>query len=259
MPVLPEKMEGVNYLTNWIQERPITSSAARMGLHLVDRHFTPQWCIQALLNVYSTPPGNILEPARGIDRLLPDLHQHHKSKGQVHASDIADHVLLGNFIGPFYWWQWSGGNRKKFAAIITNPPFTLAKQFVMRSFEMLDPTYGGDVLMLLRLGFLASKRRREFWKKYPLTGLYILSNRPSFRLEGGATDMSEYAWFMWSTRHPMDIAGRVKSVNLPANHTRQIMHIGKDDAEEYQTRLAAQLAQQKVGRGEGQGTHSTRK
>ena len=49
--------------------------------------------------------------------------------------------------------------------------------------------------MLLRLGFLASQKRKTFWKKHPVTGLYILGDRPSF--DGDGTGLGDYAWFVW--------------------------------------------------------------
>jgi hypothetical protein len=49
--------------------------------------------------------------------------------------------------------------------------------------------------MLLRLAFLESKRRFNFWQQYPVNKLYILSQRPSFT--GKGTDATAYAWFVW--------------------------------------------------------------
>lgn len=240
---------AVRYLTDrllGVRPLPITPSAAKMGMQLVDRHFTPYWVTEALLHNYSTPAGNILEPARGLNKITRVLEPHHRAKGMVHASDIADHMILGNFIGPCYWWYWRHGNRKHFSCVITNPPFTLAEQFVARAFEMLDPTYGGDVVLLLRLGFLASKRRREFYRRYPLRRLLVLSNRPSFAVSG-ETDNSEYGWFIWSSR--MDLASRVGPLIETASQSNgwtekrepmgAIFHIGKDDAKAFRSRSAA--------------------
>jgi hypothetical protein len=52
--------------------------------------------------------------------------------------------------------------------------------------------------MLLRLGFLESKKRREFWRRHPLTQLYPLIERPSFT--GSGTDATAYGWFVWSNQ-----------------------------------------------------------
>lgn len=59
--------------------------------------------------------------------------------------------------------------------------------------------------MLLRLGFLESMRREEFWKKYPLDNLITLSKRPSFT-EDGKTDGAGYGFFIWDPLKKLNLA-----------------------------------------------------
>ena len=75
--------------------------------------------------------------------------------------------------------------------IFTNPPFSLAQEFIEHSM-MFAPT----VIMLLRINFLGSQKRYDFWQQFPPDGLCILSKRPSFT--GTGTDSIDYAWFIWS-------------------------------------------------------------
>lgn len=74
--------------------------------------------------------------------------------------------------------------------IITNPPFSLALEFLRKSLSEAR-----TVVYLLRLNFLGSAKRREFWQAHPPSHLYVLSRRPSFT--GRGTDATEYAWFVW--------------------------------------------------------------
>ena len=74
--------------------------------------------------------------------------------------------------------------------IITNPPFSLAMEFLKKSLHE-----SGTVVYLLRLNFLGSQKRRLFWQTCKPTHLYVLSKRPSFT--GHGTDATEYAWFCW--------------------------------------------------------------
>lgn len=74
--------------------------------------------------------------------------------------------------------------------ILTNPPFSLALEFLEKSL-----TESSCVVYLLRLNFLGSQKRKEFWQKNPPTHLFVLSKRPSFT--GKGTDATEYAWFCW--------------------------------------------------------------
>lgn len=74
--------------------------------------------------------------------------------------------------------------------IITNPPFSIALDFLEKSLKEAK-----TVVYLLRLNFLGSQKRKEFWQSNPPSHLFTLSKRPSFT--GKGTDATEYAWFVW--------------------------------------------------------------
>ena len=79
----------------------------------------------------------------------------------------------------------------KFDLIITNPPFSLAKEFLEKSIKEAD-----CVCYLLRLNFLGSQKRKPFWEDISTPDeLLVLSKRPSFT--GKGTDATDYAWFCW--------------------------------------------------------------
>jgi len=77
--------------------------------------------------------------------------------------------------------------------IAGNPPYAYAMQFVKASLELLAPD--GVASFLLRLGFLSSKARREFFAEMPPTIVTVLQRRPSF--VHGKTDSQEYAVMTW--------------------------------------------------------------
>lgn len=64
--------------------------------------------------------------------------------------------------------------------IITNPPYSLAEEFLRKSLEIAPV-----VCFLLRLNFLGSQKRAAFLSKNP-PDVYVLSERPSF--VNGKTD-----------------------------------------------------------------------
>lgn len=74
---------------------------------------------------------------------------------------------------------------------ITNPPYSLALEFVQAMLPLAD-----HVVVLTRLNFLAGGVRREFFAK-DMPDVYVLPNRPSFT-EDGRTDATEYAWLVWT-------------------------------------------------------------
>jgi predicted Zn-ribbon and HTH transcriptional regulator len=91
-----------------------------------------------------------------------------------------------------------------------------------------------ETFMLLRLNFLGSKERKEWWKKREPNALFVLSERPNFvvsikcskkcgykkffsieekekipkecpscsgKITKTSSDSCEYAWFYWGLRH----------------------------------------------------------
>jgi len=76
--------------------------------------------------------------------------------------------------------------------IVTNPPFSIAKEFADHAISRADHVY-----MLLRLNFLGSRKRKEWWKANEPGALFVLSERPDFT--GGGGDACDYAWFYWGS------------------------------------------------------------
>lgn len=77
--------------------------------------------------------------------------------------------------------------------LITNPPYSLAQEFIEKSLKLLPDA---EIAMLLRLNFLGSKKRKEFNKDYPCN-IYVSPRRPGFT-NNGKTDATEYAWFVYN-------------------------------------------------------------
>jgi hypothetical protein len=74
--------------------------------------------------------------------------------------------------------------------IMGNPPYSIAQRFIEHALPRC-----GTLIFLLRLNFLGSLKRKEFWNQNKPDTLFVLSKRPSFRMTG--TDMTEYAWYVW--------------------------------------------------------------
>lgn len=87
--------------------------------------------------------------------------------------------------------------------IITNPPYLLAQPIIEHSLDLSEL-----VLMLLRVNFVGSKKRSQWWRNMPVRpNIYVLDERPSFT-DDGKTDATEYAWFVWDQRAPEFNRGR---------------------------------------------------
>jgi len=90
--------------------------------------------------------------------------------------------------------QWDGD-------IITNPPFKYAQQFVEKALSLIPD--GKKVAMFLRIQFLETKERREFFKSYPPKTVYVSSKRILCAMNGEFANYSKngsaacYCWFIW--------------------------------------------------------------
>lgn len=139
-----------------------------------DYYPTPTWCYENL-NIDFSKFKTALEPCRGDGRVYEFL----KSKGlDTYWAEISEGVDYLDT--PF----------EDIDLVFTNPPFSIADKFIEKALSESP-----SVVMLLRLNYLGSQKRFEFWKKHPVTGLIVLSKRPSFT--GTGTDSTEYAWFIW--------------------------------------------------------------
>jgi len=78
--------------------------------------------------------------------------------------------------------------------IITNPPFNQALPIIQKALQ--DVNEGGWVILLLRLNFLETKSRKEFFDNYMPQYIYVHHKRMSF-IEGKGTDSVAYAHFCW--------------------------------------------------------------
>ncbi len=163
-----------------------------------DKYITPAPAIDSLLDVLSIDYLSLfVEPCRGDGAIYDRVPVFNKRHAEIDEG-------IDYLITPFNHAQ----------LIITNPPFSLALEFLQKSLTEAD-----SVFYLLRLNFLGSKKRKPFWNANRPTHTLVLSDRPCFVWVckdckaayhpgsttvcecGGKvraqTDSIEYAWFGW--------------------------------------------------------------
>ncbi|EKO3727501.1 DNA methyltransferase [Vibrio metschnikovii] len=153
-----------------------------MAKQRIERDFypTPPWCVKALLDCIEFREGDVIsEPCRGDGRITNELPKNHLIK----YAEIAEGI---DYLNP----------KRDMSAdvIITNPPFSLALEFIATAMTR-DLAVDGTMVFLLRLSMLGSKSRADFWRRFPFSNLMVLTPRPSFA--HGGSDNSEYAWVCW--------------------------------------------------------------
>jgi len=171
-----------------------------------DYYPTPRGAIVSLLDSVEIPPGDILEPCAGdgaIVRTLLDYGYEPVDAQEIRASQRINLEQSGAryvFTGDYLRDAW----KRRHPNLITNPPFKW-------SVEIVSAALGSKatwLAFLLPAAVIARNTKGQPWAKVweckRLTAIYGLAGRPSFT--GTGTAFSEYAWFVFDSRHePIDL------------------------------------------------------
>lgn len=134
-----------------------------------------------------TPEREIWEPACGHGHITGVLEQ--ETDCDIVSSDLVNYGFgeVEDFLET----------ERQTNIIFTNPPFSLAEEFIRKGLEVADTA----IIILARLGFLVSLRRgRGLWVEHPPSRIWVHSGGlPYWKEEhgwkrGGAFD---HAWFVW--------------------------------------------------------------
>lgn len=146
-------------------------------------------------------PARILEPAAGDGAMIDPLHERFPA-ATIEAFDVAPQSDRVGQKSMFF----SDYERKVYDLVITNPPFSRAVEFAEEGLTLLAP--GGRLVLLLKLQFLASRKRIPFFRRHLPNEVWIISERQSFVVEG-TTDWSDHAFYVWKYgRAPKTFRGR---------------------------------------------------
>ncbi len=197
--------------------------------HEGDFYETPEWCTRSILSqvmkckVRNANGRRCTRPlGHPGDHYEPGCNHGWEPSGVFHALDAGSgtgaiaRVVKEDFIGAFVDGvelddgrrgiasaldhervKYRGGSffdvttrgPEKWDLVISNPPYVDAEGFVMHALRIAEVS-----CFLLRLNWLASKKRAAFHREHP-SDVFVLPRRPSFT--GGGTDATEYAWFVW--------------------------------------------------------------
>jgi len=177
---------------------------------------TPEWVTHRLLDygydVLGLEEGIFLEPAFGSGA-IPNAFDTYKYRTNIEwygvekylttdiKTQLGGHIIEDDF--TMYPLLRTGGLHshfpKKFDTVITNPPFSLALDFLKASLLIAN-----QVIMLLPVSWICSEKRADILRRYTPT-ILALPNRPSF--DGEGTNMADYGWYVWDTRAVQGVGG----------------------------------------------------
>lgn len=145
-----------------------------------DFYATPAWCTRALVKALGDSVDRAkwwFEPACG-DGAIEKVLSEEFGVEKVIATDIAPGPRYAGQFDYVHELDYIAGPPKlpggRFEVAITNPPYSLAFEFVSRM--VLEARVA---VALLPLSFLASKERKVWLESHP-PNLYALTERPSF-------------------------------------------------------------------------------
>jgi hypothetical protein len=157
-----------------------------------DWYPTPVMATEALLRVEKFS-GSVLEPACG-DGAISKIFEAHGFI--VKSTDLINRgygEAPYDFVSKDY--PFNADN------IITNPPFSLAQEFIECSLERTTQ----KVVMLGKLQLLESAKRKTLFETTPLEKVWIFSKRITMARNGEyekySSSMICFAWFVWNHKY----------------------------------------------------------
>jgi len=161
----------------------------------LDLYSTPECATRALMCAEQLP-HRIWEPAAGRGAIVDVLRA---AGHEVIAYDIEDYGVPGQAGGRDFLLETEAPDGIDCA--LTNPPFRIANEFVAHALKLCS-----RVIILARLAFLESERRRHILENAGLARVYVFRNRIPFMHRDNwngptATSAIPYAWFCWDRSH----------------------------------------------------------
>lgn len=162
--------------------------------HVGDRYDTPAVAVRALMKVEHLPRV-IWEPCCGTGNIVRELRG---AGHRVIATDIAARGCLGSSIQNFL----TSAPKYRCGAIVTNPPFRLAEDFIRVGLERAPL-----VIMLLRFAFYESERRSYLFDgDHRLARIHVFANRLPMLHRAGwtgrrASSAIAFAWYVFARSH----------------------------------------------------------
>lgn len=173
-----------------------------------DFYATDPKAVMALCHTHILFGREVLEPCVGQGHIAKTLLKYDPNIN-ITAIDLVDRGYPNTVVTDFLTWK----PPYEYSAIVTNPPYSLAKEFVEKGMECLCE--GGYMCMFLKIQFLEGAKRKELFDKYPPKYIYVFRNRMPTWNNGQPKDPTTgkkwattmcHAWFIWekgSTSEPV--------------------------------------------------------
>lgn len=176
-------------------------------LNYCDLYSTPVEAIDKLCGIVDFSGKSILEPCAGLNVIKDAIISNTNTKVNIKTMDLFDHGCEYDYPNTdFLSWDYTADNHGVFDTIVTNPPYKLAMEFILKGFEVAPVQYH-----LLRLNFLEGKERlQKLYTHGYLDKVMIFSGRiscPEGKDRVPTANSVAYAWLCFD---------KTRDVKLPA-------------------------------------------
>ncbi len=175
-----------------------------------DTYLTPPRCALVLASLIELHADDLtLEPSAGSGSFVVATHQAHglvitAVEKRREAAPALRTCIPGHEVAVRTCRFEDVLEPNRYDAILGNPPYVKAQAHVEHALYLLRRD--GLLGFLLRINFLASQERYEFFRRFPPWRVYVLRERPDFTGEGG--DATEYAFMVWRKGYTGDTVTR---------------------------------------------------
>lgn len=164
-----------------------------------DYYATAYESTKALMDVEQFNGNSYLEPCVGGGHIAEMIKEYYPN-AQIYGYDLVDRGYKDTKVCNFLTYDFNG---QTFDNVITNPPYSLAQEFLEKSMSVVKNN--GKVAMFLKIQFLEGAKRRKMFEKFPPKYIYVFSKRQNPWRNGSPTDEKGkpwastmcFAWFVW--------------------------------------------------------------
>lgn len=166
----------------------------------LDFYATNPKAVETLLANHTFTGDKILEPCVGAGHIAKILKNKYKDADFTFL-DIVDRGFPDTQVCDFLNWD---GEEGVYDTIITNPPYSLANEFIYKC--MYHLRLHGQLAMFLKIQFLEGQKRRKLFKEYPPRYVYVFRKRICVFSNGIEKDPKTgkdwattlcNAWYVW--------------------------------------------------------------
>ena len=136
-----------------------------------DFYATDPRAVEMLLREHDFNLREVLEPCVGSGTIADAIKEFSYGYARITGVDIVDRGYPDTIVADFLSWE----TEKQFDTIITNPPYSLASEFIERCLDLLR--IGGQMAMFLKIQFLEGQKRKNMYSMHPPKYIYVFRNR----------------------------------------------------------------------------------